>query len=81
MFSVDMVNTRVVYNFHIFHFLEFHDFMSDVLRAIDFARCLLNSAYFLTWSARCKCLGYLACESSLGNIFKVVVLFMSFPKC
>jgi hypothetical protein len=48
MFSVDMVNTRVVYNFHIFHFLEFHDFKSNVLRVIDFARCLLNSAYFLT---------------------------------
>jgi hypothetical protein len=48
MFSVDMVNTSVVCNFYMFHFLEFHDFKSNVLRVIDFAKCLLNSAYFLT---------------------------------
>jgi hypothetical protein len=48
MFYVDMVNTKVVSNFHIFHFLEFHDFRSNCLRVIDFAKCLLISAYFMT---------------------------------
>ena len=41
MFSVDMLNTKVVYNFLIVLVLKFHDFRSDGLGVIDF-RSLLS---------------------------------------
>ena len=36
MFSVNMVNTKVVYNLLIFLVLKFHDFRPDGLGVIDF---------------------------------------------
>ena len=36
MFSVDMLNTKVVYNFLIFPVLKFHDFRPDGSGVIDF---------------------------------------------
>ena len=41
MFSVDMLNTKVVDNFLILLVLKFHDFRPDGLRVIDF-RSLLS---------------------------------------
>ena len=40
MFSVDMLNTKVVDNFVIFLFLKFHDFRPAVLGVIDFTSLL-----------------------------------------
>ena len=44
MFSVNVVNTKVVDNFLIFLFLKFHDFRPDGLRVIDFTSWLLGFA-------------------------------------
>ena len=41
MFSVNVVNTRIVYNFLILLVLKFHDFRPDGLGVIDF-RSLLS---------------------------------------
>ena len=41
MFSLDMLNTKVIYNFLIFLVLKFHDFRPDGLGVIDF-RSLLS---------------------------------------
>ena len=41
MFSINVVNTRVVDNFLILLFLKFHDFRPDDLGVIDF-RSLLS---------------------------------------
>ena len=41
MFSIDMLNTKVVDNFFILLVLKFHDFSSDGLGVIDF-RSLLS---------------------------------------
>jgi len=40
MFSVDMLNTKVVYNFLILLLLKFHDFRSTGLGVIDFTSLL-----------------------------------------
>ena len=40
MFSVDMLNTKVVYNFLILLLLKFHDFRSTGLGVIDFTNLL-----------------------------------------
>jgi len=40
MFYVDMLNTKVVYNFLIFLFLKFHDFRLAGLGVIDFTSLL-----------------------------------------
>ena len=40
MFSVDMLNTKVVDNFLIFLVLKFHDFMPAGLGVIDFTSLL-----------------------------------------
>ena len=42
MFSVNMVNAKVVYNFLILLVLKFHYFMPDGLGVIDFT-CLLST--------------------------------------
>ena len=39
MFSVNMVNTKVVDNFLIFSVIKFHDFRPDGLGVIDFRSC------------------------------------------
>ena len=40
MFSVDVVNTKVVGNLPILLFLKFHDFRTTGLRVIDFTKSL-----------------------------------------
>jgi len=40
VFSVNMVNTKVVGNFLILLFLKFHDFRTIGLRVIDFTKSL-----------------------------------------
>ena len=40
MFSVDILNTKVVDNFLIFLVLKFHDFRTASLRVIDFISLL-----------------------------------------
>ena len=40
MFSIDMLNTKVVDNFLIFLFLKFHDFRPAGLGVIDFTSLL-----------------------------------------
>ena len=42
MFSIDMLNTKVVDNFLIFLVLKFYDFSPDGLGIIDFT-CLLSA--------------------------------------
>ena len=44
MFSVDILNTKVVNNFLIFLFLRFHDFRPDNLGVIDFTSLLSGFA-------------------------------------
>ena len=44
MFSVDMLNTKVVDNLLILIVLKFHDFRPDGLRVIDFTSWLLGFA-------------------------------------
>ena len=44
MFSVNMVNAKVVYNFLILLVLKFHDFRLDGLGVIDFRSLLLGFA-------------------------------------
>ena len=47
MFSVDMLNTKVVYNFLILLVLKFHDFSPDGLGVIDFRSLLPGFACHL----------------------------------
>ena len=44
MFSVDMLNTKVVYNFIIHSVQKFHDFRPDNLGVIDFTSLLSGFA-------------------------------------
>ena len=44
IFSVDMLNTKVVDNFLIFLFLKVHDFRPDGLGVIDFRNLLSGFA-------------------------------------
>ena len=44
MFYVDILNTKVVYNFLILLVLKFHDFRPDDLGVIDFRSLLLGYA-------------------------------------
>ena len=80
MFSVNIVNTKVVYNFLIFFFLKCHDFRPTGLGVIDFKTllstfaCALNRSEWLLWFT------YLNMKSCIGDNIRVVVLFLSFPK-
>jgi hypothetical protein len=47
MFSVNVLNIKVVDNFHLLIVLEFHDFRPAGLRVIDFTSSLSVSVYFL----------------------------------
>ena len=75
MFSIDMLTTKVLYNFFILLFLKFHDFRPDGLGVIDFTSllstfaCALNRSELLLW------LTYLNMESCIGDNMIVVVLF------
>ena len=81
MFSVDMLNAKVVYNFLILLFLKFHDFSSAGLGVIGFTSllstfvCALNRSEWLLW------LTYLNMESCIGDNRRVVFVFLIFPKC
>ena len=55
MFSVDMVNIKVVDNFLIFVILKFHNFRPTGLGAIDFTNTLSGFIYVLD-SAAMLCL-------------------------
>ena len=50
MFYVNMVNTKVVYNFLILLVLKFHDFRPEGLAVIDFRSLLLGFAFPLNRS-------------------------------
>ena len=56
MFYINMVNTKVVYNFLILLVLKFHDFSPDGLGVIDFTSLLSAFAYALFRSERLCCL-------------------------
>ena len=56
MFSVDMLNTKVVYNFLILLVQKFHDFNPDGLGVIDLTSLLLAFAYALLRSGKLCCL-------------------------
>ena len=47
MFSVKVLNTKVVYNLHILLVLGFHDFRAAGLGVIGFVSSLSVSIYFL----------------------------------
>ena len=81
MFSVDMLNTKVVYNFLILLVQSFHDFRPDGLGVIDFTSLLLAFACALNRSEWLYCLTYLNMESCIGDNRRVVVIFLSFLKC
>ena len=49
-FFLDMMNTKVVYNFFILLVLKFHDFKHDGLGVIDFTSLLSVFAYALNRS-------------------------------
>ena len=81
MFSVNMVNTKVVDNFLVLLVLNFHDFGPDGLGVIDFRSLLLGFACPLDRSEWLYCLAYVNMESCIGDSRIVVVLFLSFLKC
>jgi hypothetical protein len=79
--SINVVNTKLVANFFlILLVLNFHNYRPDGLVIIDFRSLLSGSAYTLN---KLECLVCLTCvymESCLGDIIKIVVLLLSFPK-
>ena len=80
MFSMVVINTKVVANF-IIKLIKFHDHRPDNLGAIDFASSLLDFACSLYRSEWLCCLTYLRFESYLRDNIISVVIFMSFPNC
>ena len=52
MFSVNVLNTKVVVNLHILFVLEFHDFRPAGLGVMPFPSSLSVSVYFLNRSER-----------------------------
>ena len=74
-------NKKVVGNLLILVFQKFHDFNSASLRVIDFTSSLSGFAYVLYRSAMSCFLTVIAVESPLEDNKRVVVLFLSFPKC
>ena len=81
LFSVDMLNTKVVDNVLILLVLKFYGFSPDGLGVIDF-RSLLSG--FVCPLNRSELLYYLTClnmESCIGDNRRVVLLLLSFPKC
>ena len=75
MFPVDMLNTKVVYNFLFFVILKFYDFRPDGLGVIDFKSLLSGFACPLNRSEWLYCLAYLNMESCIGDNRRVVVIF------
>ena len=81
MFSVDMLNTKVVDNFLILLILKFHDLKPDGLGVIDFRSLMSCFACPLDRSEGLYCLAHLNMESCIGDHRRVVVIFISFLKC
>ena len=81
IFFVNMVNTKVVDNFFILLVLKFYDFRPDGLGVIDFRILLSGFACPLDRFEWLYCLTYLNMESCIGDNSRVVVIFLSFPKC
>ena len=81
MFSVDMLNTKVVDNFLILIFLKFHNFRPDGLGVIDFISLLSAFACALNRSEWLYCLAYLNMESCISDNRGVVFFFLNFLKC
>ena len=81
IFSVDMLNTKVVDNFLIFLVLKFHDFRPDGLGVIDFTILLSGFMCPLDRSEWLYFLAHLNMESCIGDNRGSVVLFMRFPNC
>ena len=80
MFSVDMLNTKVVDNFIIFLVLKFHDFRLAGLGIIDFTSSLSGFAYVLCRSAMSCFLTVIAIESPLEDNKRVIVVLIIFPE-
>ena len=80
MFSVDMLNAKVVDNFLIFLFLKCHDFKPSGLGVIDFTSLLSAFACPLNRSKWLYSLAHLNMESYIGDNSRVVVPFLSFLK-
>ena len=81
MFSVDILNTKVVYNFLILLFLKVQDFRPSSLGVIDFTSLLSAFACALKKPEWLYYLTYLNMESCIGENRSVVVLLLTFPKC
>ena len=80
MFYVDMLNTKVVYNFLIFLVLNFNDFRPAGLGVIDFTSLLSAFACALNRSKWLYCLAYLNMKSCIDDNRRVVVLLLRFTK-
>ena len=81
MFSVDMLNTKVIDNFLILPVLKFHYFSPTGVGVIDFTILLLAFACPLDRSEWLYCLAYLNIESCIVNSRSVVLLLLVFSKC
>ena len=79
MFSIDMLNTKVVDNFLIYIVLKFHDFRPIGLGVIDFTSLLSAFAYALNRSEWLYCLAYLNIESCMNDNKKVIGNLIIFP--
>ena len=80
MFSVDMLNIKVVDKFLIL-LLKFHDFRPAGLGVIDFTSLLLAFACALNRSEWLYYLAYLNKESCICDNRRVVSIFLIFLKC
>ena len=81
MFSVDMLNTKVVDNFLILLILKFHDLKPDGLGVIDFRSLMSCFACPLDRSEGLYCLAHLNMEWCIGDNIRVIVILLIFPKC
>jgi hypothetical protein len=80
VFSMNVVNTKLVANFFILLTLKFHNHKPDGLGVIDFKSLLSGFASALNRSECLVCLTCVRLESCHGNN-RSVVIFLSFPKC
>ena len=78
MFSINMLNTKVVYKFLIFLVLKFHDFMPAGLGVIDFTSLLSAFACALNRSEWLYCLAYLNIKSCIDDNKKVIYNLIRF---
>ena len=81
IFSINMVNTKVVDNFLILLVLKFHDFRPSCLGVIDFRNLLSGFACHMDISEWLYCLAYVNMKSCIGDNRIVVVLFLWILKC